>query len=119
MSVTTDYIDDRKIHVLDEKYAYILGSFDTDLKKHEINEQLEEFFKKYCIYLIENHREGVVEYLMTIFTNYLCMEKLPEDTFVNYFHPWSVDILSQKAYLSLKFKRKPNDNLVEHDNPTS
>lgn len=119
MSVITDYIYDKEIHVLNKEYAYILGSYDKDLKQHEINEELDEFFKKYCAYLIENDKQKVVEYLMKIFRNYLSMDKLPEDTSMNYLSPWSTDILSQRASLSLKFKRKPNDNLRNCDNSTS
>ena len=107
-----EYIFDGEPHALNEKLGYILTKLDTSDKELELKEEVLKTYKKYAEYLIACDREKAIEYIIRSFRHFLDFDQTPEDTSLVYRPPHVVGPLAQYGTLSLKFKRAPNDTLV-------
>lgn len=105
------YISDGEIHVLDDKWAYIieLDKKITLVIDHPI---LKSFIHKYAEYLFETgFRNGSIEEIKAnigICTPWHSFPDSDQYQFI-YKQEWEVNGLKQPSSLALRFMRAPND----------
>src|ERR1700677_855635 len=94
-------IEDGQIHILSDKYAYIIKKIEPNLES--MAKAQEEMLKKYCEYLVDSDRDKVIQILLEKFSQNGILGNTPEDYQFSYRPPHIVGSLSQYGSFSMKF----------------
>lgn len=106
------YIFDGEPHALNEEFAYILEKVDPNKEGFNIKEECIKFYRKYSEYLLTNDKEKVIELMMRVFEHHLTFDEEVPDTSWTYRPPYLCGPVELYGTFALKFKRAPEDTLV-------
>ena len=105
-----NYIFDGQPHPIAESdFAYIIQKIDSTKGISELEKVKQSLFETYVKYLMKNDPESCV----SILARYFMYEYESLDIQCVYRPSWMMSCVSQEALMSLKFKRKENDDLGE------